>query len=283
MGNRCTLKIASRPTRSGRSIEICLSKRPGLNSAVSSTSGLLVAARMIIPRSVPKPSISTSNWFNVFSLSSLLIITFFPLARPMASISSMKIIQGAFSLACLNKSLTRLAPTPTNISTKSLPLRLKKGTCASPATAFAKSVLPVPGGPTNNAPFGIFPPSAVYFFGFFRKSTISITSTFASSKPATSANVMFTRVPFSKRVAFDLPILKIPPGPPPPPGPPTLRIIITKRNPMSRIGSNVLMICPNTSPSSSGESAGIFKPGLSFENSPSCPAKVLSSMMLKNN
>ncbi len=45
----------------------------------------------------------------------------------------------------------------------------KMGTLASPATAFARSVFPVPGGPTRSAPLGIFPPSCVYFFGFFQK------------------------------------------------------------------------------------------------------------------
>ena len=176
---------------------ICLSKRPGRNNALSKTSGLLVAARMMIPLSPPKPSISTSNWLSVFSRSSLLIIIFLPLALPIASISSIKMIQGAFSRACLNKSRTLLAPTPTNNSTKSEPESEKKGTCASPAIALAKSVLPVPGGPTNNAPLGILPPKAVYFFGCLRKSTISITSCFASSKPATSWKVIFTLVPLS--------------------------------------------------------------------------------------
>ena len=82
-------------------------------------------------------------------------------------------IQGAFSLACLNKSLTLAAPTPTNISTKSEPESVKKGTPASPATAFASKVLPVPGGPTSKAPFGILPPSLVNLPGFLRNSTIS--------------------------------------------------------------------------------------------------------------
>ncbi len=54
-------------------------------------------------------------------------------------------MQGDFSRACLNKSRTRLAPTPTNISTKSLPLKLKNGTWASPAIAFANKVFPVTG------------------------------------------------------------------------------------------------------------------------------------------
>ena len=110
----------------------------------------------------------------MFSLSSFEPVKLlFPLARPIASISSINIIEGDFSFACLNKSLTLEAPTPTNISTKSEPDREKNGTFASPATAFASSVFPVPGAPTSRAPFGIFPPSAVYFFGFFKKSTIS--------------------------------------------------------------------------------------------------------------
>jgi hypothetical protein len=54
---------------------------------------------------------------------------------------------GAFCLACSNRSRTREAPTPTNISTKSEPEIEKNGTPASPATARASSVLPVPGGP----------------------------------------------------------------------------------------------------------------------------------------
>ena len=68
------------------------------------------------------PSISTSNEFKVFSLSSLDPgICPLPLLLPIASISSIKTIQGAFSFAFLNKSRTLAAPTPTNISTKSEP------------------------------------------------------------------------------------------------------------------------------------------------------------------
>ena len=44
-----------------------------------------------------------------------------PRWRPTASISSTKTIAGAFVFACANKSRTRAAPTPTNISTKSEP------------------------------------------------------------------------------------------------------------------------------------------------------------------
>ena len=38
----------------------------------------------------------------------------------------------------------------------------KNGTLASPATALASSVLPVPGGPTSSTPFGMRPPSRPY-------------------------------------------------------------------------------------------------------------------------
>ncbi len=207
---RCTLKIALRPLRSGRSIPICLSKRPGRSSAESSISGRLVAAMRMTPLSVLNPSISTRSWFSVFSRSSLPpCMALRPRARPIASISSIKMMQGAFSRACLKRSRTRLAPTPTNISTKSDPDIEKNGTPASPATALASRVLPVPGGPTSRTPLGILPPSAVYFLGFLRKSTTSITSSLASSRPATSLKLTLTLPLLSKRVALLLPILKI--------------------------------------------------------------------------
>ena len=109
---------------------------------------------------------------------------------PIESISSMKMMQGARFFASANMSRMRLAPTPTNISSKSLPEIAKKGTCASPAIALARSVLPVPGGPTIRMPFGMRPPSLRNSSGFLRNSTISCTSSFASSTPATSAKVI---------------------------------------------------------------------------------------------
>ncbi len=101
----------------------------------------------------------------------------------------MKMIAGAFSRACSKRSRTRAAPTPTNISTNSEPEMEKKGTPASPATARASSVFPVPGGPTSSTPFGIRAPRRPYFFGSLRNSTTSCSSALASSTPATSANV----------------------------------------------------------------------------------------------
>ena len=45
---------------------------------------------------------------------------------------------------------------------------LKKGTPASPETAFAMSVLPVPGWPLSRTPLGARAPSAAYLSGFLR-------------------------------------------------------------------------------------------------------------------
>ena len=61
-------------------------------------------------------------------------------------------MHGAWALPCSNRSRTRLAPTPTNISTKSEPDIEKNGRPASPATALASSVFPVPGGPDQQRP-----------------------------------------------------------------------------------------------------------------------------------
>ena len=165
-----------------------------------------------MPSFTPNPSISTRSWFRVCSRSSC------PPPRPLprrlatASISSINMIHGAFFFASWNRSRTREAPTPTNISTKSEPEMLKNGTPASPATAFARSVLPVPGGPSKRTPFGIRAPTWMYFFGSFRKSTISSSSSFSSLNPATSRNVtlisffvlIFARL-FPKFIAFEFP------------------------------------------------------------------------------
>ena len=187
----CTFRILSLPMISGLGTTTCRSKRPGRNRAGSRTSGRLVAAINITPSLASKPSISTNNWFRVCSRSSLPPPRPAPRWRPTASISSMKMMQGAFFLACSNISRTREAPTPTNISTKSEPEIVKNGTLASPAIARASSVLPVPGGPTSKQPLGMRPPKRWNFCGSFRNSTISSSSSLASSIPATSPNVTF--------------------------------------------------------------------------------------------
>ena len=58
----------------------------------------------------------------------------------------------------------------------SLPLITKNGTPASPATARAIRVLPVPGGPNISTPFGVRAPTAWNASGAFRNSTSSRSS-----------------------------------------------------------------------------------------------------------
>ena len=113
-------------------------------------------------------------------------------------------MQGAFFLAYSKRSRTRDAPTPTNISINSAADIEKKGTPASPATAFANKVLPVPGGPIRRAPLGILAPSFVYCSGCFKKSTTSASSYLASLTPATSPKVTPVFGSIYKR-AFDFP------------------------------------------------------------------------------
>ena len=126
----------------------------------------------------------------------------------------MNTMQGACFLAWSNMSRTRAAPTPTNISTKSEPEMLKKGTLASPAMAFASSVLPVPGLPTISTPRGMRPPSFWNLPGSRRNSTSSRTSSLASSQPATSAKVTVLLLSSSMRARL-LPKENAPPRPPP--------------------------------------------------------------------
>ena len=124
-------------------------------------------------------------------------------------------MQGDFAAAWENRSRTRAAPTPTNISTNSEPEMLKKGTPASPATALARSVLPVPGAPTRRMPRGIRPPRSSKRCGVFRKSTTSCSSSLASSIPATSPNVIRLAPVSATSFALLCPMLSTP-GPPDP-------------------------------------------------------------------
>ena len=101
----------------------------------------------------------------------------------------MKTIDGAFLRASSNSVRMRAAPSPANISTNDDALCAKNRAPVSCATAFAASVLPVPGGPWNRTPFGTRAPSASNRCGSRRKSTISCSSSFASSSPATSSQV----------------------------------------------------------------------------------------------
>ena len=115
---------------------------------------------------------------------------------------------------------------------------LKKGTPASPATARAMSVLPVPGGPTSSTPRGMRAPSELNFSGYFRNSTTSWSSVLASSTPATSAKVTTVLLPRNIRARL-LPKLSawlfVPWA---------WRIMKKMNPPMTRIGNRPVRISP---------------------------------------
>ena len=125
----------------------------------------------------------------------------------------MKMIAGARLRASVNRSRTRAAPTPTNSSTKLEPATEKNGTSASPATARAMSVFPVPGGPIMSTPRGGVAPARRYRSGFRRKSTTSTISALAPSYPATSLNRVCGRSA-SNTFARDRPTPSTPCSPP---------------------------------------------------------------------
>mmetsp|Transcript_30920 Transcript_30920/g.60920 ORF Transcript_30920/g.60920 Transcript_30920/m.60920 type:complete len:290 (-) Transcript_30920:540-1409(-) len=223
-------------------METFLSNRPGRRRAESRMSILFVAAMTTTPELPVKPSISARIWFSVCSLSSLGEAKP-PEARdrPMESISSMKMMQGATFLASLKRSLTLDAPTPTKTSTKEEPEVEKKGTPASPATARAINVFPVPGGPSMMTPLGIFAPNFVNCPGFFRNVTTSFSSCLASSCPATFSNVTPVLGDISN-LAPDFPNCPMPGGPPAPPIP---RVAKSPRPPMNSQGRMFAMNAPN--------------------------------------
>mmetsp|Transcript_44608 Transcript_44608/g.116007 ORF Transcript_44608/g.116007 Transcript_44608/m.116007 type:complete len:279 (+) Transcript_44608:36-872(+) len=151
------LRTSRRPLSSGTPMSSSRSKRPKRRRAWSMVLGLLVAAMTTVWLRPFMPSMSVSICeTTLFSTSPLVLSRF----GAIESISSMKMIHGAFFFASAKRSRTREAPMPAKTSTNSAADTLKNGTPASPATAFASSVFPVPGGPTSSAPLGILAPSS---------------------------------------------------------------------------------------------------------------------------
>ena len=80
---------------------------------------------------------------------------------------------GACYFAITKSSLTNLAPSPIYFYTSSLPDTLIKQQSVWCATALAKRVFPVPGGPYSNIPFGYEIPNASNISGCFIGSSIT--------------------------------------------------------------------------------------------------------------
>ena len=101
----------------------------------------------------------------------------------------MKIILGLYFLAMLNKDLRVFSASPTYFDIKSEEETLKNvPPCIYVAHAFAKKVLPVPGGPYSNIPFhGVLSPTKTYG-NLIGKMTASCNTFLACSSPPTSSH-----------------------------------------------------------------------------------------------
>ena len=151
---------------SGRSRMTWRSKRPGRRSAGSRTSGRLVAATTITFVFVSKPSISTRIWLRVCSRSSCEPPRPAPRWRPTASISSTKTMHGRVALGLVEQVADAAgADADEHLHELGAGDARRTGTPASPATARAMSVLPVPGGPTRRTPRGMRAPERVELLG----------------------------------------------------------------------------------------------------------------------
>ena len=180
--------------------------------AGSSMSALLVAA-ITMTLEVWNPSISDRSAINVVSDSTWATSPSPPRRRATASTSSMKMMARSCLRAAANNDRMRWAPTPTYFSTKSEPVAVNMGTPDSPATARARRVLPVPGGPVSRAPLGAVAPVRVKRSGSLRNMTSSSSSSLASSQPATSLNRVSGTVAGSTAGAFLCPNRPVPDPP----------------------------------------------------------------------
>jgi len=144
--------IYIRESKSGGGTYIKWSNLPGLVSALSIISGLLVAATIMTFFKDSTPSISVNNWHKTLSLTSVLT----DLYVAIASISSKKIMQGEHKRALLNKSLIAFSESPTYLEKSSGPFIAIKFRLLSVAIAFAVIVLLQPGGPYKRIPFILF-------------------------------------------------------------------------------------------------------------------------------
>jgi len=106
----CLAKMSTRSAWVGWPMSTIWSNRPGRSSAGSSTPTRLVAAMTTTPVAAWKPSISASGWLRVCSRSSLCPAPW-PRLPPMASISSMKMIDGASLRAWAKRLRTRASTT----------------------------------------------------------------------------------------------------------------------------------------------------------------------------
>ena len=166
-----------------------LSNLPGLNKALSSNSILLVAAMTLMPSLEEKPSISESSCIRVRCTSLSPEVVESSLLLPIASISSMKMIDGDLSRAMSNNSLTSLPPSPMYFWASSDPTIPRKVALVEFASAFASIVFPLPGGPESKTPRGGSIPNLSNASGFVSgNSAASLREDICLSRPPSIEN-----------------------------------------------------------------------------------------------
>ena len=170
---------------SGTPISISLSNLPGLLSAGSNESGLLVAPMTTTCPLELRPSIKVRSCATVLLSTSPCVSS---LLGAIASNSSINMIDGAFASASSKNSLRFSSDPPTYLLMISGPLIAIKCASLSLATAFASNVLPVPGGPCIKIPFGGAIPNLSKSSGLLRGiSIISLTFLTSSLRPPISS------------------------------------------------------------------------------------------------
>ena len=107
----------------------------------------------------------------------------------MLSNSSMKTMQGRCLPAFLKRERILRAPSDMKALWKSAPLVAMKFTPASWASALAKSVLPLPGGPSSTTPFTWRTPRPLQAAPSLSRPTTWRISRLRASMPAMSSNV----------------------------------------------------------------------------------------------
>mmetsp|Transcript_396 Transcript_396/g.1063 ORF Transcript_396/g.1063 Transcript_396/m.1063 type:complete len:253 (-) Transcript_396:482-1240(-) len=149
------LRMSARESSEGLGNSILRSMRPGRSNAESRMSMRLVAISTLIWLVPSNPS----SWLRSSSIVRCTSESPPPLppsmrAEPMLSISSMKMMDGACSLAITKSSRTMRDPSPMYFCTSSDPDTRMKVQSVWWATARASNVLPVPGGPYSSTPLG---------------------------------------------------------------------------------------------------------------------------------
>mmetsp|Transcript_45994 Transcript_45994/g.142314 ORF Transcript_45994/g.142314 Transcript_45994/m.142314 type:complete len:236 (-) Transcript_45994:782-1489(-) len=137
-------RISSRPLSSGTPMSNSRSKRPKRRNAWSMEFGRFVAAMTTVWRWPFMPSMSVSIWETTRRSTSPLVLS---RLGAMESISSMKMMEGAFFSASSKAFRKFDSASPAILDMTSGPLMRKKKAPVSLATARAMRVLPLPGGP----------------------------------------------------------------------------------------------------------------------------------------